>query len=90
MDLQWILTVNVSMPAVNILTKLCSIDRSVQNFLRDKIRIHTTLTDLLMKVPLTNHQKSAKILELLRHVTMNIKLQRQESFLQDLVARLFQ
>ena len=71
--------------------RLLSADwRSVQHFLRDKIRIHTTLTDLLMKVPLTNHQKSAKILELLRHVTMNIKLQRQESFLQDLVARLFQ
>ena len=76
--------------ALNLLTRLCSIDRSVSIFLRDKIRIHATLTDLLILVPLTNHQKSAKILDLLRHVTFNIKLQRQESFLQDLIARLFQ
>ena len=76
--------------ALNLLTRLCTTDRSVSIFLRDKIRIHATLTDLLILVPLTNHQKCAKILDLLRHVTFNIKLQRQESFLQDLIARLFQ
>ena len=76
--------------ALNLLTKFCSVDRSVSVFLRDKLRIQTTLTDLLILVSLTNHQKCAKILDLLRHVTMNIKLQRQESFLQDLIARLFQ
>ena len=95
MDLQWILTVNRKKEqpitvALNMLTKLSSMDTSISTFLRDKIRIHATLTNLLIQVPLTNHQKCAKILDLLRHVTINIKLQRQESFLQDLIARLFQ
>ena len=76
--------------AINLLTKLCSADRSVSAFLRNKLRIQLTLTDLLMLTPITNHQKCGKILELLRHTTFNLKLERQESFLQDLIARLIQ
>ena len=76
--------------ALNLLAKLCSLDRSVSVFLKEKLRIQTTLTDLLILVPLTNHQKCIKILDLLSHVTNKLTLQRQESFLQDLIARLFQ
>ena len=76
--------------ALNLLIKLCGIDHSVSGFLRSKLRIQSTLTDLLILAPKTNHQRCAKILDLLRHVTFNIKLQRQESFLQDLITRLFQ
>ena len=100
MDLHWLLTVstdnsdggqnNLVMIAISLLTRLCSADYSVSSFLREKLRIQATLTDLLTSVPLTNHSKSAKILDLLRHVTFKIRLQRQEAFLQDLISRLFE
>ena len=81
---------SVQNQVVALLTKLCSSDSAVPTFLRDKLRLQSTLTSLLISVSLTNHSKCGKILDLLRYVCYNIQLNRQEAFLQDLITRLFE
>ena len=61
---------------------------AVRGFLRDRLCLVSTLTQLLSGMSATNHGKISKILDLLRYVSYGIQIVRQEAFLYDLVPKL--
>lgn len=70
------------------MTKLVAAVPSVRGFLRDRLNLVSTLTQLLCGLSATNNAKTSKVLELLKFVSFGIQVTRQEAYLHDLIPKL--
>ncbi len=76
--------------ALSVLTRLAARSARIRSVLRSRLRAPATLTDLLLALPATCHERRAKVLDLLRHVACGAKVYRMEAFLRQLLPRLVQ
>ena len=93
LSLHWILAKNTAsatpvMHTVQFLTKICSQVPRSRIFLRDNLGLISTLTNLLTTLGVNSTSKTSKVLELLRFITHNVSIYRQESYLDKLIAQL--
>ena len=89
LSFQFLLTVSqTSSSALALLTKLVAAVPSVRAFLRDRLNLVSTLSQLLCGLSATNNAKASKVLELLKFVSFGIQITRQEAYLHDLIPKL--
>ncbi len=74
--------------AVALLTRLSAASAAVRRDLCRRLRAAAALTDLLLALPQTSHERRLKVLDLLRAATFDARVNRLESFVLSLVPRL--
>ena len=97
LDLRWILLqfrgdykASVVWSIIGLITRFCAHSAVIRAKFAVTLPLAAFLADLWLSLPATSHEREVKVLDLLRHATFGVELDRVENYVVNLLPKLLE